>query len=121
MDHVNRVPSVRRAHYRRSARAIQTYPNKPVAVIVGFQRAHVDIVRVSRGKVERDLGPSVFWSTIGQGRQQHIADIAKASPDGYTLLISVSATCGHPGITGSFPYDPVRDFAPSPRSNDPEF
>jgi len=93
----------------------QTYPNKPVRVIVWVRNGrHGRYCRAyRRGKVERDFGPPASWSTIGQGQAAAYRQISrqKASPDGYTLLIcGIGTHAVIPAIYRKLPYDPVREL-----------
>jgi tripartite-type tricarboxylate transporter receptor subunit TctC len=94
----------------------QTYPNKPVRVIVGFATGGtVDIVaRIVAAKLSEIWATSVLVDNRPGAGSSISADIAaKASPDGYTLLIcGIGTHAVIPAIYRKLPYDPVRDFAP---------
>jgi tripartite-type tricarboxylate transporter receptor subunit TctC len=91
----------------------QTYPVKPVHVIISFPPgSSTDIVgRVIVQKLSELWGQPVLpenrggaGGTIGAGI------VAKAAPDGYTLLIDSSAHAVSPAIYAKLPYDTIKDF-----------
>jgi tripartite-type tricarboxylate transporter receptor subunit TctC len=99
-----------------SARAEEPYPAKPVRVIVPFATGGpTDIVgRIVAGKLSDLLGQQFFVENkAGAGGNLGADAVAKALPDGYTLLIAtVSTNAINPGLYTKMPYDPIRDFAP---------
>jgi len=94
----------------------QTYPSKPVRVIVGYAAGGtVDIVaRIVAAKLSEVWAISVLVDNRQGAGGSIAADVAaKANPDGYTLLMCGSGTHAiNPAIYRKLPYDPVRDFAP---------
>ncbi len=91
------------------------YPNKPIHIIVPVAAGgNVDIVARALGnEISKILGQSVIIenkpssaSIIGT---QYVA---KAAPDGYTLLAHSSTFFAAPLISNNAGYDPVKDFAP---------
>jgi tripartite-type tricarboxylate transporter receptor subunit TctC len=98
------------------ARAQERYPTKPVRVIVSFPAGGpTDIVgRVIAGKLTELLGQQfVVENRTGGGGNIGADVVAKAPPDGYTLLVAtVSTHAINPGLYKKMPYDPVKDFAP---------
>jgi tripartite-type tricarboxylate transporter receptor subunit TctC len=93
----------------------QDYPAKPVRIITGGAGIFHDIVtrQLALRLSERWSQPVVVENqpaaalTIGTGM------VARAAPDGYTLLMSDrSALAVAPNLYKSVPYDPARDFAP---------
>src|ERR1700675_1965369 len=94
----------------------QTYPNKPIRLIVGFAPGGVtDIVARALGqKLYESLGQQVVVDNRAGGSGTIAAVItAKAPPDGYTLLMSsVSTMATNVSMVAKLPYDPLRDFAP---------
>lgn len=91
----------------------QGYPNKAVRVIVSFTPgSSTDIVgRIVMAKVSEYWGqPVVVENRGGAGGSIGSAAVAKADPDGYTLLINSNAHCVNPAIYASLPYDTTRDF-----------
>jgi len=91
----------------------QNYPNKPVHVIISFTPgSSTDIVgRVVMAKVSEYWGqPVIAENRGGAGGSIGSVAVAKAGPDGYTLLINSSAHSVNPAIYASLPYDTAKDF-----------
>jgi tripartite-type tricarboxylate transporter receptor subunit TctC len=91
----------------------QTWPTKPVHVIISFTPASAtDIVgRLVMGKVSEYWGqPVVVENRSGAGGSIGSAAVAKAAPDGYQLLINSNAHSVNPAIFAKLPYDTTRDF-----------
>jgi tripartite-type tricarboxylate transporter receptor subunit TctC len=91
----------------------QGYPNKPVHVIISFTPgSSTDIVgRIVMQKVSEIWGqPVVPENRSGAGGSIGSAVVAKAPPDGYTLLINSNAHTVNPAIYAKLPYDTTRDF-----------
>ena len=92
----------------------QSYPSKPVHVIISFTPgSSTDIVgRVVFAKVSEYWGqPVVAENRGGAGGSIGSVAVAKAAPDGYTLLINSSAHAVNPAIYAKLPYDTAKDFA----------
>src|SRR5688572_5901344 len=94
----------------------QAYPTKPVKVVVPFAAGGaVDILtRVLGEKLTPVLGQSVVVEPVtGAGGNIGSAQVAKAAPDGYTLLMATTGTHTiNPGLYKNMPFDAVKDFAP---------
>jgi len=91
----------------------QAYPSKPVHVIISFTPGSAtDIVgRVVMAKVSEYWGqPVVAENRPGAGGSIGTAAVARAAPDGYTLLINSSAHSVNPSIYAKLPYDTKKDF-----------
>jgi tripartite-type tricarboxylate transporter receptor subunit TctC len=91
----------------------QTWPAKPVHVIISFTPASAtDIVgRLVMGKVSEYWGqPVVVENRSGAGGSIGSAVVAKAAPDGYLLLINSNAHSVNPAIYAKLPYDTTKDF-----------
>ena len=91
----------------------QSYPNKPVHVIISFTPgSSTDIVgRITMAKVSEYWGqPVVAENRPGAGGSIGSNAVAKAAPDGYTLLINSSAHAVNPAIYAKLPYDTKKDF-----------
>lgn len=96
--------------------AAQSYPAKPVRIVVPFAAGGAtDIVtRILAQKLTETWGQSVIVENRG-GAAGNIgaAEVAKASPDGYTLLMtSGSIVTANQHIYKNMPFDPARDLAP---------
>ena len=93
--------------------AAQTYPTKPVHVIISFTPgSSTDIVgRIVIQKLTEIWGqPVVPENRAGAGGSVGSAVVAKAAPDGYTLLINSNAHSVNPAIYAKLPYDTLKDF-----------
>jgi tripartite-type tricarboxylate transporter receptor subunit TctC len=100
--------------FARSALA-QTYPSRPVRLIVAFAPGGPTDVfaRLIAQKFSSDFGKQFYVENVGGGAGNiGTAQAAKASPDGYTILLNVSAFVTNPAFLGKAPYDPIKDFAP---------
>jgi tripartite-type tricarboxylate transporter receptor subunit TctC len=99
-----------------TARADEAYPAKPVRIVVSFAAGGPTdtVARVMGVKMGELLGQQfVVENKNGAGGNIGADMVAKASPDGYTLLMAtVSTHAINPGLYKKMPYDPVRDFAP---------
>jgi len=93
----------------------QPWPAKPLrAVIPVGAGSSTDIVhRLVLEQLAAAIGqPIVVENRVGAGGTIGTAAVAKAEPDGYTLLANGSAHTIAPALYKSLPYDPARDFAP---------
>jgi tripartite-type tricarboxylate transporter receptor subunit TctC len=98
------------------AKAEDKYPSKPVRIVVSFSAGGPTdtVARVMGAKMADLLGQQfVVENKVGAGGNIGADLVAKAAPDGYTLLMAtVSTHAINPGLYKNMPYDPVRDFAP---------
>ncbi len=93
----------------------QNYPTKPIHVIVGFGPGGVaDLTcRVVAQKLSAQLGQQVLIENRPSAGGIVAADaVAKAAPDGYTLLLQSNGNAVSASLFKSLPYDTVADFAP---------
>jgi tripartite-type tricarboxylate transporter receptor subunit TctC len=91
----------------------QGYPAKPVHAIISFTPASAtDIVgRLVAAKLSEYWGqPVVAENRSGAGGSIGSAIVAKAAPDGYTLLINSNAHSVNPAIYAKLPYETTKDF-----------
>ena len=96
--------------------AQESYPGKPVRIIVGYSAGGGNdlIVRVMAPRLSEGLGQPIIIENK-PGAQAIIACeyVAKASPDGYTLLMGPTGPMAmNPATYSKLPYSPQRDFAP---------
>ena len=94
--------------------AAAQWPDKPIHVIVPFTAGSgTDIVaRTVFEPVGRALKqPIVIENKPGAGGTLGAAQVAKASPDGYTLLVHSAGHVANPAIYSNLPYDTLKDFA----------
>jgi tripartite-type tricarboxylate transporter receptor subunit TctC len=100
----------------RFAVAQGAYPNRPIRLVVPYPPgALTDILaRAIAERMSAGLGqPMVVENKPGAGTLVGAEFVAKAAPDGYTLLMATSTTLGiSPALYRPSPIDPVRDFAP---------
>jgi len=92
----------------------ETWPAKPVRVIVPYAPGSAtDIVpRTVFEQVSAQLGQTfVIDNRPGGGTTIGTNAVAKADPDGHTLLVHSNAIVTTPAIQANVPYDPVREFA----------
>jgi tripartite-type tricarboxylate transporter receptor subunit TctC len=91
----------------------RSYPTKPVQVILAFTPGSaVDIVgRIVTAKLAEMWGqPVVNDNRSGAGGSIGSAVVARAAPDGYTLLVTSNAHTVNPSIYAHLPYDTLKDF-----------
>jgi len=91
----------------------QSWPAKPVRYVIPFDAgASPDIVgRTITDRLTRLWGQQVVVENrVGAAGTLGSAYVAKAPPDGYTLLINSNAHCVNPAIYAKLPYDTLKDF-----------
>jgi len=91
----------------------QSFPNKQVQMIVAFTPGSaVDIVgRIVAERLSQMWGhPVVSDNRAGAGGSIGSAAVARAAPDGYTLLVTSNAHIINPSIFAKLPYDTLKDF-----------
>ena len=92
------------------------YPSRTVRILVGFPPGQAtDVVaRAIAQKLTETMGPQfIVDNRAGAAGIIGSEQAAKATPDGYTLLMSSSGPLAvNPGLYSKLPYDPVKDFAP---------
>jgi tripartite-type tricarboxylate transporter receptor subunit TctC len=93
----------------------QPWPAKPIRMVIPYPAG--GSVDVSGRRLAEDLGaelgqPIVVENRAGANGIIATDLVAKAAPDGYTMLVStLAAHAGNPAAMKSLPYDPVKDFA----------
>jgi tripartite-type tricarboxylate transporter receptor subunit TctC len=94
----------------------QTYPSRTVSVIVPFPAGgSVDgVARILVAKLNETVGQHFIVENRAGGASGTVGAnaVAKATPDGYTLLLSASIHVINPFLYKSVPYDVVKDFTP---------
>jgi tripartite-type tricarboxylate transporter receptor subunit TctC len=92
------------------------YPGKPIRLVVPYAPGGGadSVARIVARKVSESIGqPIVIDNKGGAGSILGTDIVAKAEPDGYTLLLGQSGPISiNPAVYKSLPYDPVKDFAP---------
>lgn len=92
----------------------QAWPTKPVRIIVPFAAGSAtDLVpRAVFEQVQSQLGQTfIIDNRAGGGTTTGTSAVAKADPDGYTILVHSNGFVTTPAIQSNAPYDPVKDFA----------
>jgi tripartite-type tricarboxylate transporter receptor subunit TctC len=98
-----------------TARA-QEYPSRPIRLVVPYAPGGGadSVARIVARRVSENVGqPIVIDNRGGAGSILGTDIVAKAEPDGYTLLLGQSGPISiNPAVYKTLPYDPVKDFAP---------
>ena len=92
----------------------QNWPTKPIRAIVPYSPGSAsDIIpRTIFAKVQEQLGqPIIVENRPGASSTLGTAAVAKAEPDGYTILVASSAYTIVPLTVANIPYDPLRDLS----------
>jgi tripartite-type tricarboxylate transporter receptor subunit TctC len=94
----------------------QTYPSKPIRVVVGFPPGGGNdiIARLLGAKMQEAWGePVVIDNKPGANSIIATEFVAKAAPDGYTLLVNATGGMSvNPVLYAKLPYDSLKDFVP---------
>src|SRR5262245_38748385 len=94
----------------------QSYPTRPVTLVLGFSPGGPSDVmaRIFGKKLEQVLGqPVVIENRPGAGGNIAAEHVARAAPDGYTLLLANSGIlAANVSLYKKVSFDPVKDFAP---------
>ncbi|MHA7684585.1 tripartite tricarboxylate transporter substrate-binding protein [Cupriavidus sp. PET2-C1] len=96
------------------ARAADAYPAKPLTMVVPFAAGGpTDVVaRTMAAAMSKSLGQSVVVENrLGAGGTVSAAYVAKAAPDGYTILIHHNGMATAPALYSKLPYKPLTDFS----------
>jgi tripartite-type tricarboxylate transporter receptor subunit TctC len=92
------------------------YPTKPIQIVVPYSPGGGadSVARIVAKRVSENVGQAiVIENKGGAGAILGTDQVAKAEPDGYTLLLGQSGPISiNPAVYKSLPYDPVKDFAP---------
>ncbi len=102
-----------------AAASAQVYPHKTIRMIVPFPAGGpTDIIARTVGqKLTDSMGQAVVIDNRGGSGGNIGADIvAKAAPDGYTLLMAIVSFAINPSLYSKLSFDPVKDFAPIART-----
>lgn len=93
----------------------QTYPSKPVRVVVPFAAGGpTDLVaRLVSAKLSERWQQKVYIeNVVGASGNIGTRVVARAAPDGYTVLMTTSGFVVNPSLYSPQPYDAISDFAP---------
>ena len=97
----------------------QNYPSRPVKLVVPFPAGSAtdQVARVVGHELQTALGqPFVVENKAGAQGGIAAAEVAKAAPDGYTLMVTTNTPqAANVSLFKKLAYDPVKDFAPIAR------
>jgi tripartite-type tricarboxylate transporter receptor subunit TctC len=94
--------------------AFAAYPDRPIRIVVANTPGGPSdiIARIMAAAMQEAMGGSVIVENKGGGGGNiGMGYVARAEPDGYTILLSTSAFAVNPGLYNTPPYDPFKDFA----------
>jgi tripartite-type tricarboxylate transporter receptor subunit TctC len=93
--------------------AFAAYPERPVKILVANTPGGPSdiIARIMAAALQEAVGGSFFVENRGGGGGNiGMGMVARAEPDGYTILLSTSAYAINPGLYNQLPFDPFKDF-----------
>jgi len=96
-------------------RSAKDYPSKPIRLVLPYAPGGgIDFVgHVLGQKIALSIGQNMFVDNRGGASGTIGTDaVAKAPPDGYTILVSSSGHASLPSFYKNLPYDAVKDFTP---------
>ena len=91
------------------------YPDKPIKIIVGFAAGGGSdiLTRTIAPALAEALGQPVIVDNLpGAGGNRAMAEVARAKPDGYTLLMGTPGLATNSSLYTNLGFDPAKDFAP---------
>jgi tripartite-type tricarboxylate transporter receptor subunit TctC len=97
------------------AAAAQTFPAKPILIVVPFSAGGTldAVTRLVAAKMSENIGqPVVIENRTGAQGIIGFQSVAKAPPDGYTMVTVANSFAVNPAVRSDLPYDTVKDFAP---------
>jgi tripartite-type tricarboxylate transporter receptor subunit TctC len=98
-----------------STAAAQEWPSKPIRILVSFAPGGLTdtIARALQQKLQEGFGqPVVIENRPGAGGTLAEGLLAKAAPDGYTILLSADSVPANPHLIPKLPYDTFKDLVP---------
>ena len=98
-----------------TAASAQSYPTRPIKIIVPFGPG--GFTDVAARILQKELAPAIGQPVVienkpGAGSTIGTAEVANAPPDGYTLLMISTTHVISPHLYKQMPYDPIKDFTP---------
>jgi tripartite-type tricarboxylate transporter receptor subunit TctC len=93
----------------------QVYPSHPIRMIVPFAAGGpTDVIaRIVAQRLSETLGQQIYVENVPSGGgNAGAAMVAKAAPDGYTILVVSTGFIVNPSMYAKVPYDPIKDFSP---------
>jgi tripartite-type tricarboxylate transporter receptor subunit TctC len=91
----------------------QHYPNRPVRVVVGFPAGGpTDVIaRIVAQNLSDSLGQQFYVENMpGAGGNTASGQVARVTPDGYTIMAISTGFIVNPSLYAKVPYDPLKDF-----------
>jgi len=101
------------ASFNAAAQSIQNYPVKPIKLIapVAAGGGLDNIARSLAEKMSKSIGQTIVVENIGGGGGTIASQsVAKATPDGYTLMVAYVGSHGTNPAVRKLPYDAIKDF-----------
>ncbi len=98
-----------------AAQTTNAYPNKPIKLVapVAAGGGLDNIARTLAERMSKSIGQTIIVENIGGGGGSIASQsVAKASPDGYTLMVAYVGTHGTNPAVRKLPYDAIKDFTP---------
>jgi tripartite-type tricarboxylate transporter receptor subunit TctC len=98
-----------------ASNAQAAWPERPITVVVPFAPGGpTDIIaRILSVALSQSLGQNlVIDNRGGAAGNIGMGQVARAAPDGYTLMLTSTAIAVNPALFKNLPYDPIKDFAP---------
>src|SRR5438552_14004830 len=96
-----------------AASSAQNYPTRPVRVVVGFPAGGPTdaIARIVAQKLSDKFGQQFFVENVGgAGGNTAAGQVARVTPDGYTIMAISTGFMVNPSLYAKVPYDPIKDF-----------
>ena len=93
----------------------QPWPQRPVRVVVGFPAGGpTDVIaRLVAQGLSDSLGQQFYVENVGgAGGNTAAGQVARVTPDGYTIMAISTGFMVNPSLYAKVPYDPIKDFAP---------
>lgn len=93
----------------------QAWPDRPIRLLVGFPPGgSTDLAgRILANRLSQSLGqPVIVENRAGASGNIAAEAVARAAPDGYTLLMAATSFAAAPAFFDKLPWDPVKDFTP---------
>lgn len=98
-----------------AAQSADNYPSRPITIVVPYPPGGPPdvIARIYAASMEKELGrPLVIENKPGAATTLGTAQVARATPDGYTLLAVEPSLVVTPNTIANVGFDPIRDFRP---------
>src|SRR6266705_4409431 len=92
----------------------QNYPARPVRLVVGFPAGGPTdaIARIVAQKLSDNLGQQFFVENVGvAGGNTAAGQVARVTPDGYTIMAISTGFIVNPSLYAKVPYDAIKDFS----------